>query len=76
MKEQIIRDASLEALSKKSFKKYLKMLIKGKRKYLCNFHLNAVNPYFDRTHAEYNILCQVLDDYKYYQARKGDSCRI
>lgn len=71
MKEQIRKDASLEALAKKSFKKYLKSLIKSKRKYLDNSQRNPHKyPYFDRVHSEYNLLCQVLDDYVYHQERK------
>lgn len=83
MKETIRQNASLEALSKKSFKKYLKMLIKTKHKYLDNSQRNPhAYPYFDRVHAEYSILCQVYDDYVYHKARKknkkdkGHTCRI
>ena len=94
MKETIRQNASLEALSKKSFKKYLKSLIKDKAKVLDRIFtgLRMTSTETDMTitdggkgklQTEYYLLCQVLDDYKYYQARKkdlkknkGDSCRI
>lgn len=73
MKDEVRQNASLEALSKKSFKKYLKSLIKDKRDYLDKSQRSPhAYPYFDRAHAEYAVLCQVLDDYKYHQARRKD----
>lgn len=85
MKEQIKHDVSLEALSKKSFKKYLKMLIKDKSEYLDNAQWKPhTYPHGAQVKAEYCLLCQVLDDYKYFRGLKkdkkrydkGDSCRI
>ena len=84
MKDQIRQNASLEALSKKSFKKYLKSLIKDKEKFLDNSGTMAdTHEAKKKVQYEYYLLCQVLDDYKYHQVRKkdlkknkGDTCRI
>lgn len=86
MKEQIKRDVSLEALSKKSFKKYLKSLIKDKENLLSIYEgiLHDTHEAKKKVQYEYYLLCQVLDDYKYFKGLKkdkkrydkGDSCRI
>lgn len=85
MKEQIRKNASLEALSKKSFKKYLKSLIKDKENLLSTYEgiLHDTHEVKKKVQYEYYLLCQILDDYKYHQARKKeinkdrvDSCKI
>lgn len=73
MKETIRQNASLEALSKKSFKKYLKSLLKDKEKFLDNSGTMVdTHELKKKVQYEYYLLCQVLDDYKYYQARKKE----
>lgn len=82
MKEYIRKDASLEALSKKSFKKYLKTLIKDKENLLSTYEgvLHDTHEANKKVRYEYYLLCQLLDDYVYFQELKKDKkeseCKI
>jgi hypothetical protein len=84
MEKHIKENAGLEAISCKSFKKYLKSMIKGKQAYLDKAMFKSHSyPNSERVEAEYDTLNDVLDAYLYFQelkkdkkSKKGDKCRI
>jgi hypothetical protein len=86
MEKHIKENAGLEAISCKSFKKYLKSMIKGKQAYLdaaLNRPSGTAFPNTARVELEYDTLNDVLDAYIYFQelkkekrSKKGSKCRI
>lgn len=68
MEKHIKENAGLEAISQKSFKKYLKSMIKSKRKYLDKAIFKPHSyPYGERVEVEYDVYIDVLDTYKYFK---------